>query len=152
MTSDSPSASPVGERTTHARGTRSSAVRPPLTPATLTSMMRFSGCLSNVSSISVGDTCIPDILSVSYRWKKSGTVNLRWDMAMVSLAHLCSIFKANGDISSVRSPRMERDILDDAIGIYAYPVAGSKPPTSKCFLGRLWVFPVTKCNAARADV
>lgn len=65
VTSCSPSATPAGESTIHARGTRSSEVRPPETPATLASMISLSGCARSVFSISTGETCTPETLSVS---------------------------------------------------------------------------------------
>ncbi|KAG1796187.1 uncharacterized protein BJ212DRAFT_484091 [Suillus subaureus] len=64
-TSFSPNAVPAGDNTIHARGMRSSEVRPPETPATLTSVISLSGCARIAFSISTGDTCIPEILSVS---------------------------------------------------------------------------------------
>jgi hypothetical protein len=61
----SPLRLPSSLRTTHARGTFSSDVRPPLTPATDTSIIRWSGCALKTDSISVGDTWFPDTFRVS---------------------------------------------------------------------------------------
>ena len=42
---------------TNPRTRRSSKVRPPITPATITSMITLSGCARSVFSISTGETC-----------------------------------------------------------------------------------------------
>jgi hypothetical protein len=61
-TASAPRVAPVALSTTHARGSRSSDVRPPpLTPATVTSEMSCSGCSRSVSSSSLGETCMPEI-------------------------------------------------------------------------------------------
>jgi len=57
---------PAKFSTIHALGIFSSEVRPPETPATVTSLMSFSGCSRRQFSISTGDTCAPETFSVSY--------------------------------------------------------------------------------------
>lgn len=52
--------------TSHALGTFSSDVRPPETPATQTSTRSLPGCMRKTSSISVGETCTPETLRVSF--------------------------------------------------------------------------------------
>ena len=61
-----PSLLPALLRTIHARGTFSSDVRPPLTPATTTSSIRRSGWANNAISSSDGETWTPETLRVSF--------------------------------------------------------------------------------------
>ena len=65
-TARSPLRRPSSLSTSHARGIFSSLVRPPVTPATQTSVMSRSGCTRSVSSTSFGETCAPETLSVSF--------------------------------------------------------------------------------------
>ena len=66
ITADAPRFFPAKFSTIHALGIFSSEVRPPETPATVTSLMSFSGCSRRQFSISTGDTCAPETFSVSY--------------------------------------------------------------------------------------
>lgn len=65
MTPTSPRFLPASLRTIHARGTFSSDVRPPDTPATDTSEIHFLGCAKRTFSISTGETCRPETFNVS---------------------------------------------------------------------------------------
>jgi hypothetical protein len=48
--------------------------------------------------------------------------------------------------------RVWRDALDDAICVYAHPIARTEPPVLERAVGGLLVFPVTERHRARADV
>jgi hypothetical protein len=63
-----PSFFPAMLRTTHARGIFSSEVLPPETPATAASVINLSGCASRQFSISTGETCCPETLSISFQF------------------------------------------------------------------------------------
>lgn len=45
-----------------------------------------------------------------------------------------------------------KDVLEDAVCVYAYPIARAEPSVFERFVGRLLVFPVTECDSARSDV
>jgi hypothetical protein len=64
-TEATPRVFPAGVSTIQARGTFSSEKRPPLTPATVTSLINLSGWTRRQSSISTGDTWAPETLRVS---------------------------------------------------------------------------------------
>ena len=64
-TASAPCCFPRLESTTHARGTSSSDRRSPFTPATAMSVISWAGCSKIVSSISVGETWLPETLRVS---------------------------------------------------------------------------------------
>ena len=65
MVVSAPSSLPLSLKTIQALATLSSGPLPVLTPATTTSVMSLLGSLYRISSISIGETDVPDVLNTS---------------------------------------------------------------------------------------